>query len=384
MGTDAYQRAAAREAKFWGPFTYSLAFTASQTTDRVVIFGLYANAYNNQHGYLVEVEAAELLNLLNEYNVKMSNLTAQEQIATTEIVAKRYLAAIDRNIHDEKMITKTQEVLAENAEWDAKIDALEADRAAIETLATKVTAETDKTAARIAELQAYIETESYSLDAVDIESTEKEIQSARVDVQILDAANAVLKIQMDIVNAGLELIDTDLKIARTKVDLEGVKRDIARTSIVEKELDVAIANTAAAEAGKDVYASRVAIAEKHLEAAGKDVDLYESLVSHEEEIGPKRVGELEAEQARRITGISDHENNAVFTQTVKKDAADFDLQTAENKGEAQETVDANKVSVMANQVVDNQTRNMAATTAAYTLSQADIATTLSHYIKKAT
>jgi len=372
----------AREAKLWKPFSYAFAFTTDQAEDRVVIFGLYSTSYNNQHGYLLEIETSDLLNMLNDYNNKIANLTAQEQIVLSEIVAKRYLANVDKLIHDEKMASKTAEIDAQEAEWTAKVGALASDRANLTTLAAKVSSETTKTQARIAELQAHIQIEGYNLSEAEVQVTEKEIQSLRVDVQVLETANQVLKIQLDTVNAGIKLVDADLKIARAKVDIENVNRDIARTDILEKELEAAQAQTDSAQYGKDVYLSRATIAEKRVQSIEKDVSLYESLQSHEAEMGTLKSDALEAEQSRRVAALEDRENDAAFSAGVKKDAADFDLTTATNYKDVQEAIDDDKESIRYHQGVDLLAHNAGIIEVATTLATANIETALIHTIKK--
>ena len=123
MSLDAYNRNTQRESLTWRPFAFSFPFNSNQTTDRIIIYGLYSNSYLNQQQYLVAVEAVELTNLLNDYNIKIAGLTTDQQVVVADIVSKRYLAGIDKLIHDQKMVTKQSEIDAENLIWDAKIAA---------------------------------------------------------------------------------------------------------------------------------------------------------------------------------------------------------------------------------------------------------------------
>jgi hypothetical protein len=382
MSNDAYQRSNARESKFWKPFSYSFPFSADQTTDRVIIYGLYSDSHLNQHGYLIEVEATDLLNMLNDYNSKISNLNMQEQNVLADIVAKRYLAGIDKLIHDEKMITEGQKISAQDAEWTAKITALDTDRAALVTLAARVTSETAKINARITELQAYIETEGYARSEVDIEIASKEIQLAEKDIAILDAANAILKIQLEVVNKGMELVDIDLQKVKTQNEIESIKRSIARTGLLESELEVEQAQTVAATAEKELYISRTTLAGKRVDAANKEADLYGSLVTHETEIGIKKVDERDADQTRKLSSISDREDSALFNTSLKKDAADFDATTITDGRTVQEKLDQDKINIDTTQAGNKFTINAATITAATLLAAALISTELTHTIQK--
>jgi len=383
MSGEAYARSQSRESKFWTPFIHSFPFSSEQIADRIIIYGLYSTSYKNQHGYLTEIEGAELLNLLTDYNVKIADLTTQQQNVVADIVTKRYLAGIDKLIHDGKMITKAQAISAEEAEWTAKIAALESDRASLLTLAAKVTADTAKTNARIAELQAYIAAESYHRSEVDIEILNKEIQSAKADIEILDAANAVLKMQLDVVNAGLELVNVDLQTAKTRNEIESMRRSIARTGLLESELIVEQAQTEVAEAEGDLTAARAAIIVKKVEIAGKEVELYEGMVANEISILNKKLLELEAEQARRIAAINDKTASALFNSTLKKDAADFDAVTVSKAATLQVGLDTDKTEVIGYQEWSAKAIDTAQIAAAVTAAKSVIATQLTHLIQKA-
>lgn len=383
MSNEAYSRAAAREAKFWKPFLYSFPFTAEQTAERIIIYGLYSTSFINQHAYLVDIENSDLLNIVNEYNAKMSELSAQEQIVIADIVTKQYLAGIDKLIHDQKMVTLSNKIAAEDEEWTAKIAALEADRAQLETLAARVTSETAKISTRITELETQIEIEGINLSQVEIEILEKEIQSGKIDLAILDAANAVLKIQLDTVNTGLELVNLDLQKARTKIDIENINRNIARTDMLESNLAVEKAQTEAEEASLAIYETNSQIADKKLEMAENDVDLYESLVAHEANSRAARIALMTAEKSRKLAAINDRIVNALFNTSLKKDAADFDAVTVANSDALQDALDNNKLSIIAEERTDAFLRNQSVLDIARMMATANITTNLTHTIQKA-
>jgi len=186
---------------------------------------------------------------LSDYSSKIAELSAQEQIVVADIVSKRYLAGIDKLIHDQKMATKQAEIDSDSAIMDARIDALDADRAALTTLAAKVASETTKTTARITELQAYIQQEGINLNLADIEVAEKAIASARLDNQKLDVANEILRIQIETVAAAQELVDIDLRISRAKVDIADTNRSIAKIGLLADDLTIEQARTTIEESG---------------------------------------------------------------------------------------------------------------------------------------
>jgi hypothetical protein len=382
MSNEAFSRSQAREAKFWTPFIYSFPLSGEQTADRIIIYGLYSTSYNNQHGYLMAIEGAELLNLLNDYNAKIADLTTQQQNVIADIVTKRYLAGVDKLIHDEKMITKAQAISAEDAEWTAKIAALKSDRASLLTLAERVTSETAKTNARISELQTQIKTEGYNRSEVDIEILNKKKQLAKADIEILDAANAVLKMQLEVVNAGLDLVNVDLQTAKTRNEIESTLRSIARTDLLKSELTVEKAQTEVAEAESDLITARAAITAKKVEIAEKEVNLYKDMVANEAAILSKKLSQLAAEQARRIAAINSRTASALFNTSLKQDAVDFEAATVSKASTLQVALDKDKLELIGYQEWAAKAIDTATIAAAVTAAKAVIATELTHLIQK--
>lgn len=235
-----FDRAKARESKIWTPFIYSATFSAKQITERTTIFGLYSYSYNNRHIYLLDIETTDLANLLSDYNAKISGLTNEETITVNSIVAKRYLAGVEKAIHDQGLITKEQKVSADSAELEAKIAALSADRGELATLATRVATETTKAAARLVELEAQKGIEDVNLDLQEVENTEKEIQVEKVKLQVLDVANDVLKVQIAIVEAGVDLVETDVRISRIRIEISKLNEEIDKTDILELQHGITV------------------------------------------------------------------------------------------------------------------------------------------------
>ena len=382
MSSDAYQRAINREAKIWTPFSHSFPYSSEQADERVIVFGLYSSIYNNGYNYLIAVESQDLLNIVNDYNDKISKLTYEKQNVLNDIVTKRYLANIDKLIHDNKMITYSQKITAEEAEWTAKVAALSADESELTTLATKVSTEVAKTNARIAELQASISIESINQDEVDIEIAQKEIESAKKDLQILEAANDILKIQTNIVNAAMDLIEIDLRALNIGIQTKELERSIAKTAILESNLDVEQAQTDLAEAEADVLAARLAVAEKRTDITRQELDMYEEMVDHANDTLANKIVLMNAEQTRKISALDDRKDATLFDISKKRDAANFDYTSATNNHDAQEDVDEDRVGVLGYRTWAAQTIDTATINAAITAAETEITTQLTHMIQK--
>lgn len=243
MSTEAFARAVRRESIIWPQFTYSTVYSAGQTAERKIIYGLYANAYLNAHGYLTDIEADELANLLNDYNTKMAGLTAKQQALAIDIAAKRYVATIEQNIHADKLATKQKDIDMDAEIMTAKEDALAADQAALETLYAKLLAEQKKTEARIQVLQAEAAEEDVRYEMVGIEISEKEIQLAETELKIQNVAIEIARIQLRITEAASEIVEIELRAAELKNRTVNAEIDAIRAGLTGLEVSLVNAET---------------------------------------------------------------------------------------------------------------------------------------------
>jgi hypothetical protein len=384
MSDEAFARAIARESKIWGPFNYSFPFDSNQTADRITIFGLYANAYLNGHKYLNEIEDEELANLLTDYNSKIAELTTQQQIVVADIVSKRYLAGVDKLIHDQKMITKQAEIDNEDALMDAKIAALSADRAALATMAKKVETETTKTAARITELEAYIEQEGINLSLADIEIVEKEIASAKLDIEKLNMENDILRIQIETVETAQELLEIDLKIAKTLVDIAQTDRDIAKIGLLDNELTIEQAKTALEEAGIPVSAARIALAQAKLDDANAELAYINSLIGIEDQLKTKKMELMDSKQTVRMNEIDLRSALREMENDKQSDLSDAEITEATLDQASQVVIDGAHIEAIEAGGSAAWDITYAKIQAAIKKAAAAITTQLTHTIKKST
>ncbi len=382
MSVEAYQRAVARENKVWSPFVYSFPFNDGQSADRITIYGLYSGSYLNQHDYLQEVETVDLINLLNDYNEKIAELTSQEQVIVADIVSKRYLASIDKLIHDQKMVTKAIEIQTEDDTWTVKIAALASDQAALDTLSTRVISETEKTSARIAELESYIGVEAYNLSEVDIQIAEKAIESAKVDIEKLDASNAILRIQIDTVNAAMQLIDVDLQSARTKVDIANIDRDIVKIGLRVNDLTIEQAQTKIEEAQLPIAEARVTLAEAKSLETNKELDYYENVLPNQATTDfNNKMGLQDVRQLVRENELKQHKEEKELELSNRLALENQDITFANEDSTEQSILDAQRTSVMSHRTTLAWDKINAAIAVEETLAAANITTQLTHTIK---
>lgn len=382
MSNEAYARQQAREVKIWSPFSHSFPFSETQVTERVLVYGLYSGSYLNSRGYLVVIEADALSNLLNDYNSKMSELSNQEQIVVVDITSKRYLSGIDKIIHDEKMVTEGQKISAQDAEWTAKIAALAADSAALDTMVAKVSAETLKANARITELEAYIAIEGLQLSQVEIEIAEKEIQSTKVDIQKLDTANEALRIQSEIVGKASELIDIDVKIANTQVSTGEVQRAIAKIDLLQNDLTVERSQTTIHVSEEGVQQSRNALATAKGLDVTAEIAFQTTLAGYEttDHTNKMNLNGLKNTTKNNALDLAHDKNQAEIDKRIA--LSDLDKVLADAEANQQIALDVVTTSIMNAKVTDFTKQVNAAILARTEILGAQINTELTHTISK--
>jgi len=259
MSDEARSRHATREARIWKPFSYSFPFTSTETEERIVIFGLYANTYLNGQSYLKQIEDAELENLLTDYNTRISGLTVQGQIVVADIVSKRYLAGIDKLIHDQKMETGREKIATDSAIADAKYAALESDRAALGTAREKIATGSAIADAKYAALKSdraaletareKIATGSAIADAkyAALESDRAALETAREKIATgsaiadakyaaLESDRAALETMSAKVAASIQKNNARITELEAQISIEGINYTLVEQDIAEKEL----------------------------------------------------------------------------------------------------------------------------------------------------
>jgi len=386
MSDEARARHTAREARIWRPFTYSFPFTSTETEERVVIFGLYANAYLNGQSYLKQIEDAELENLLTDYNTRIAGLTVQGQIVVADIVSKRYLAGIDKLIHDQKMETGREKIATDSAIADAKYAALESDRAALETMAAKVAAEIQKNNARITELEAQISIEGINYTLVEQDIAEKELQSLRIDNRKLDVANEIIRIQIQTVRTATELLDIDVQKARTAINIADTERAIAKIGLLADDLIIEKAQTAIIESEIPVSKARVTLAQAKYDDADAELTYIQTtLMENEDTIRRNKEDLLTLRANTKEYALDRSKSEKLLINENRRDLSDLEKDLATDDKINQADIDTNITIPKIAAGADNDwSRANAAIEVAEKVAKAEIATKLAHVIQKAT
>jgi hypothetical protein len=386
MSDEARARHATREVRIWRPFACSFPFTSTETEERIVIFGLYANAYLNGQSYLKQIEAAELENLLTDYNTRIAGLTVQGQIVVADIVSKRYLAGIDKLIHDQKMETGREKIATDSAIAEAKYAALESDRAALETMSAKVAASIQKNNARITELEAQISIEGINYTLVEQDIAEKELQSLRIDNRKLDVANEIIRIQIQTVRTATELLDIEVQKARTEINISDTERAIAKIGLLADDLIIEKAQTAIIESEIPVSKSRVTLAQAKYDDADAELTYIQTtLMDNEDTIRRNKEDLLTLRANIKESALDRSESEILLANENRRDLYDLEKDLATDDKINQADIDRNiTIPKIAAGAANDWSRANAAIEVAEKVANAEIATQLTHVIQKAT
>jgi len=252
-----YERGAVREAIIWPSFQHNGPFNATQEVERAICVGLYANTYLYGHDYLKEIETEDLARLVDTYNSNIAMLTTDEVKTVLEIAAKRYLETITDQIHAEDMVTRQKKIDALDDEYDAREEALDADRAAIATKRAEVQLAWDRAAQKIKELEMGTELEDVAQQLVAVDKTEQQLRAARADLARTEAVLKGLDIQLAITQTGIDLTNTELAKTNAENELEEIGIRKSETEVAESGVDLDITNAGIARSKSIAAGERI-------------------------------------------------------------------------------------------------------------------------------
>ena len=360
---DIYGRGIAREATIWPVFAFNGPFSDIHNTERNLVFGLYSGTYLHGLNYLKEIQSEDLIKVIEVYNNNMAQLDADRAKLALDVVAKRYLEQVNSVIHNSQMRLKQQGIEALNTEFDAKLEALSADEAALETKRYETTIKQEEIKSRIVELEAAILIESVNRDMVELDVLQKQLQESKVNLQIVDAGLRALDIQLAITQIGIDMANTDVSIADAKnseseIDLKISDVDIDRSelqnklaeidlelqevsgyareniNIQTKQIAARIVEIETAEAELAVKESELNVAIKKIEADGLKLDLINSdlIIINAQ----KAVKDAENELLRLKLGMIEADTHSIEAETA----------LVGNQMDGQEELDAKKVELV--------------------------------------
>lgn len=382
MSTDAYLRVANRERIIWPQFLYGAVFIADRSVERTVVFGLYAGAYNNRNNYLLDFETFELQRLLDDYNTKMAGLSTDEQILVNQIATKRYLADLEKAMHDDKMTTLENKINKDDDEMDAKFDALDADRAELETLSARVTMETNVTEAKIHTLEAQIKEEEVNYAFADAEVHRKEIQVEETNLKTLQVMNDILRIQIAINATALELVEVDQRKAEIQLRTENAASDVRNTGILENDLAITTGHKSMEDNALESDTVELSTLDTKKSEVGAEISHADNTVDFENSDAANKLDLLAARHDNQMKAL-DRRADANSVEISYRDQngellvyaanADKDVRLVTDEGHDQVTLAQNTAAY---------NNYLAAVEAATTLAKSKVVSTLTHSIGK--
>ncbi len=384
MSQEIYDRGIVRETSIWPPFEYYGRPPAELQETRELIFGLYSAVYKHGFDYLQDIETERLQQLLDDYNMNMSQLDTDEQNLVLEIAAKRYVKQIEIQIENSQFETKRQEIDAAGQKLDAKIAALEADREELDTKREQIQLAKEKAEVRIAEIEAQVEQESLKQDYVAIEISEKELKAKQAELETLNAALQGLDIQLAITEAGIEMEEIAAQKTQYQADIAMINADIETKSLTPIKLKADQTELEAIEYEiETVTQRRVELIESGGESVSAQITATENQQTQESELHTALSDEQTARTSANIRSIEQKETAAKTDKEIKEQDYALDKTLATDRKDSRETIATKRTEIDKAREYAASKAKEAAIDAATTIAAANITTTLTHELGNA-
>lgn len=298
-------RARARDASFMNQFLFA---KIGDDSVRAQILGLYSGHNENGYKYLIEVATADLAFIWEDYLSDMQNLDADHTTTLAELWLKEHMAEVDDAIVRNKFITMQQKNEELDAYYQARISALDVDRAALETKRRELEYLKNQIANQIQRTLIQIQKEEIEKNLVQIEVLNKQLAVQRERQRYIDIGIDVTEYQQKLTSAGYELALLDSEF--NKFALENRKLDLKESALSVQNLK---------------YAAQLIRLHAELDAAG--LRLYRAdTESMENDTKSRRIDlDLIQEQLRKLK---------LETVSLQLDARDAKLDGMELKIEA--------------------------------------------------
>ena len=367
-----------REQSIWPSFLYGM---PGIENTKVAIFGLYANTYLLGHNYLEDIETEELQRLVDVYDSNMAELTMEEQSLVLKIASDRYLKAIEIQIKNNVLTTKERQLNADEQEYEAKLAALDVDQEALDTKRIQIELARDRAELKNKDLEARIKLEELAQDYVAVEISQKQLEVARAELNVLLAGLRGLEIQSDIANVSLEIIRAEVSKSQIDADIAEIEARIADQGLSSKRLEIDQAELAAMEYEIDNVADkRIRLIETKGEIIKDETKNTGILKAKEAKIETAQCGEQNARKESTIAGFDDRKS--MFE--VEKDQSEFDddlnIELAGDRKLSQTKIATKRTELPLARRIAAEIAKNAAINAARAVATADITNTLMHQI----
>ncbi|MBU4317680.1 MAG: hypothetical protein KKF30_10445 [Proteobacteria bacterium] len=382
MSIDAFNRAMVRELAAWKPFTSNNLFlNADDRVERAIILGLYAGVYKYGHDYLEVVEAEQLQAVIDEFTQNMAQLSNESAKLVLEMAAKRYLASIDQQIFDEKILTKQGALDAENQKWDSRIAALSADREALETLRQRTVLSEAQAVNRVNEISAQVLNEQYTQSELDNEELKQRLEVSKAELRILQSANRGLEIQGQINNAAFQLFAVDADIAGLNAQVAGTLADIARNQRSEEELEIERQKNSNLEYEiEEETEAKLAGILSHRRLIQDEIDAMTDFERQEIREQAEKLDGLNVDHTLKQKNIELSQEESLFRALMRVRAHANDIPFVTQNKQTTEKKDADETILIKNRIWAKDRVVDASIEAAQFIADANIATSLLHKI----
>lgn len=380
---DAISRFVGRSAELFPPFMRD-APVAKPWYEIAQEAGFYNAAYQQSLRFLRELSGEELVRLTKEFSLAMSELDAERQELVYLVAGKTYAQQIDMQAKRLALGYKLSEQERRKAVAQARYDALEADKLALETVRIKTEQERIRIQFKIQELEVKVEMAALEREQVEVQILEEQLQAENARLQVVEAA-------LDAVNIQVRISAAMLDAAKTQASLSGYEADIARLDAQIADTQLTPIQALVAEAEADALEARV----------GKVLPYELSILSTRAETilletrQTEQLGGLETQQTRAEKNVIKQRVDAAkdVARAQEKAAkagvkdAKGDAKTTEALGELQAEASSAKagdrIQDINADVMAARVRAAGAVAAASIAAEANVTSTLTHILSEA-
>lgn len=297
--------------------------------EREIIFGLYAGAYLHGYNYLSDITAEDLAQAVAKFDSAVAEMSAEEARVLVEIAAKRYIQNQELAVRDAAILNKRAKLANQTEEMDAKVAALEADRAAIDTQMARLNVAREKIVVEVDDLNTKIAEQSVDSAMTDAEIARQELAARKAALDLVEVGIRALEIQASIADAAYRLAEVGVRKADAQADVANLNLEEQEVDIRKSDIEADTAQLRARAATETLVESDLKVEQAQLFALREEVNT----------IGPakrdiiQRKIEMNQSEKEAVIDLKDAANDEATAEAIAQEARN-DLIEAQHRNRA--------------------------------------------------
>jgi len=220
---------------------------------------------------------------------------------------------------------------------------------------------------------------------VNIEISEKEIASAKTDLEILDVANEILRLQVAVIEKATEMIEIEMKRSGIMKEIAELEREIARLDLLPIELKSEQIKTEKDRLEVQLYESRELLAKLRTTAVKDEIDYVTgTMIPNEDVLTQSKEGLSDFRMKVKTDELDMNLTRIQDANQKRLDLADSVQENADADQIAQQTITQEELAALSAKSLEAWNRAESVIASAEKMAKANITTTLTHFVDKYT